>query len=409
MTVAFITQSAPYGRSEAFAIAEINALRRQGLDVRTVPVRPGRSMYHTDGRVLASTSVRAALMSMPVLGAALAEVASRPLVAIACARLVLKSRTTDHFFRNLAVVPKGLWLARWARHSGVTHFHAYWATTPATVAAVASLASGVPFSFTAHAWDIEEDNLLSAKVGAARWVRTIADAGRAALVDIVGSAAADKTTTVHLGVEIPLKPVSPSRRDEFVFVTVASLEPRKGHIHLLTAFRRLRQEQPETSLRLILIGDGPLRTRLERQATLLGLARLVEFRGGIPHQALLAAIDAGAFDAMVLPSADGVAEGIPVALMEAMARGLPVIATDSGGTRELVAGGGHLVPQGDAGALADAMRSIASHPPTRARIGRAARRKVIAQFDVDLTTRRLADLLLLDLPEGAALVAGTSD
>ena len=392
MTVAFITQSAPYGHSEAFAIAEIKALRRQGIDVRTVPVRPGRSVYHADGRVLASTTVRAALHGLPVLASAVAEVASRPLVAIACARFVLRSRTVGQLIRNLAVVPKGLWLARWTRRHDVAHLHAYWATTPATVAAVASLASGVPFSFTAHAWDIEEDNLLSAKVSAARWVRTIADAGRVALVEIVGPAAADKISTIHLGVDIPSKPASPSRRAEFVFVTVASLERRKGHIHLLAALRRLRQEEPQSSFRLVLIGDGPLRTHLERQATFLGLAHNVEFRGGIPHHALMAAMDAGAFDAMVLPSADGVAEGIPVALMEAMARGLPVIATDSGGTRELVARAGLLVPQGDAGALADAMMSIASIPRTRAQLGRAARSRVIAQFDLDLTAGRLADL-----------------
>jgi glycosyltransferase involved in cell wall biosynthesis len=147
-------------------------------------------------------------------------------------------------------------------------------------------------------------------------------------------------------------------------------------------------------VRLELAGDGVLRPDLERLVRELGLEDAVTFRGYVGHDALLGEIRAGRYDAMALTSLElpgGVMEGIPVALMEAMALGLPVLTTATGSITELVDDGcGRVVPQGDAAAIAAALRKLAGDAGLRARIVAAAHARVRAGFDVATVAAELA-------------------
>jgi glycosyltransferase involved in cell wall biosynthesis len=145
----------------------------------------------------------------------------------------------------------------------------------------------------------------------------------------------------------------------------------------------------------VLVGDGELRAELERRIAREGLSDVVELRGALPHQEIPAVL-AGA-TAMVLPSVtsrDGQMEGIPVALMEAMAAGVPVVSTRLSGIPELVRDGetGLLVPERDAPALADAMERLAGDPALGARLAAAARRAVADEFDRERNVARLVEL-----------------
>jgi glycosyltransferase involved in cell wall biosynthesis len=156
-------------------------------------------------------------------------------------------------------------------------------------------------------------------------------------------------------------------------VCVAALIRKKAHDTLLRAFVRV----PEP-VKLILVGDGPLRAELTAFVSKLGLEQRVEFVGSQPP-AVVAKLQAGALCA-VLASRD---EPFGIAAVEAMAVGTPVIATDVGGLREIVSHeeSGLLVPVDDEGALAAALTLLTSDSDLRQRLGRAAADRAQALFD----------------------------
>ena len=167
--------------------------------------------------------------------------------------------------------------------------------------------------------------------------------------------------------------------------SLGRLHPQKGFSDLLTAFAQVRQRIP--SVRLFVAGDGELRDDLEAQARSLGMAAVVTFAGVRADVSEVLA----ALDVFVLPS---LWEGMPNAVLEAMASGLPVVATAVGGTPEVVVDGvtGLLVPPQDPGALAQAIGHLLRDPDLRRRMGRAGRRRVEEHFDVRETVRQVESL-----------------
>jgi glycosyltransferase involved in cell wall biosynthesis len=180
-------------------------------------------------------------------------------------------------------------------------------------------------------------------------------------------------------------PASPRQLGTRVrLITVASLIERKGHRYLFAALGRLRQAG--TELGLDVIGDGPLRLDLEKLADDLGVGDLVSFQGGKDKMAVAAALRRA--DVFVLPS---LAENLPCALLEAMATGLPVVATGVGGIPEVVGSGqGILVAPGSADALADALgqivTSIGDYDPDQVRA------IAVSRFGHDAIARRWAEV-----------------
>jgi glycosyltransferase involved in cell wall biosynthesis len=162
--------------------------------------------------------------------------------------------------------------------------------------------------------------------------------------------------------------------------TVGSLTPKKSHETLLRAIRVARRSLPD--LRVAVVGQGPMAGTLRRRAADLAVADAVTFVGYREDAARVAS----AFDVFVLSSRH---EGLPVALLEAMAAGRPVVATRVGGVPEVVRdrGEGILVPPGDPEALAAALVTVLADADLRARLGAAARRRA-ADFDIRRAVRR---------------------
>jgi glycosyltransferase involved in cell wall biosynthesis len=167
--------------------------------------------------------------------------------------------------------------------------------------------------------------------------------------------------------------------DDVVFLTTARLDPQKGVDVLLHAARAV------DGARFVIAGTGAERARLEAQAAALGVHERVQFLG---HRTDVPALLA-ASDAFVLPS---LFEGTPLALLEAMAAGMPVVSSAIPGTDEVVSDGetGLLVRAGDSDALADVLRRIVAEPELRARLGAAARRRAETEHSAVSSTRRVA-------------------
>lgn len=152
----------------------------------------------------------------------------------------------------------------------------------------------------------------------------------------------------------------------FVVGHVARHRAVKNQALLLDAFARFRATREDAFL--VLVGDGPLRAELEQEAVRLGIARHVRFAGDVRDTAAVYR----EFDVFVLSS---VTEGTSVSILEALASGVPVVATAVGGTPALLRGGecGVLVPSGDAETLAEALRNLAAAPDRRAVLVRRGR------------------------------------
>lgn len=164
-----------------------------------------------------------------------------------------------------------------------------------------------------------------------------------------------------------------------IVTMVAVLRPGKGHEVLFKALPRLQQVVPGVQIKLV--GDGELADDLRRQAARYGAA--IEFLGqrmDVPD--LL-----GASDVLVLPSWS---EALPTVLMEAGAASLPVVATDVGGTAEIVVNGetGYVVPAGDADALAQRLIDVLQNPVRAAQMGEKARERVTRLFSLQQQAQR---------------------
>ncbi len=161
--------------------------------------------------------------------------------------------------------------------------------------------------------------------------------------------------------------------DSFVVGIVARLRPEKNHELLLRAAAALVAK--DIQLMICAVGDGPRRAQLELLAADLRITDHVVWAGELNDAARVAT----AFDVAVLCSEW---EGLPLAALEVMSAGVPLIATAVGGLPDLLAdGGGVLVPSGGADALADAIETLHGQPAAAARIGAAGQRRVQAQHD----------------------------
>lgn len=182
-------------------------------------------------------------------------------------------------------------------------------------------------------------------------------------------------------------------------VTVANLRPEKSHETLIDAAAILVRDFP--ALRFRIVGSGPRRAELEALAAARGLSAHIEFLG---HREDVPALLRDA-DAYVLPSRS---EAFPNGVIEAMAAGLPIVASAVGGLLDLIDNGktGRLVPPAEPEALAAAVRALIEAPAEAAAMGAAARAAVVQQYSFDRMIASFEDLYLSSLPLGAAARAG---
>ena len=205
-----------------------------------------------------------------------------------------------------------------------------------------------------------------------------------------------RVEVVHMGIDARAlervsarPPGGPAR-----VLTVARFVEKKGLAYAVDAFARVAARFPDADYAII--GDGPLFAEIRDRIERAGLSARVRLLGALDGTAVARELERA--DVFLLPSvtaADGDQEGIPVVLMEAMALALPVLSTHHSGIPELVDDGetGRLVPERDVEALAEALATLLSDRALRGTMGAAGRRKVLAEFDLEVLDRTLLGLL----------------
>lgn len=387
--------------SETFVLYEIVEVERLGSRVEVFSlVRESGTIQHPEAAALTARTVYPARDPLGLLRAQLHWLRARPRRYLRAWGRALAGnlRSPKFLLRAFATVPEAAYFARRMERAGVDHVHAHFATHAALAAYVVHTLTGLPYSFTAHAHDLYvERAMLDEKIAAAAVVVTISDYNRDLIGRVYGEEARGKTVVVRSGVDLDrFRPTpAPDAQAPFTLLCVASLEEKKGHAILVEALARL--DERGVGFRCLLVGEGEERAAIERRLAEHGLADRVELLGAQPRERVLELLQAAG--ALVLPSvvtASGKMEGLPVALIEAMAMARPVIATAISGVPELVEDGrnGLLVPQRDADALAAAIERLATDPRLGPALGRAGRAKVEAEYDLRRNVGRLHGLFV---------------
>jgi glycosyltransferase involved in cell wall biosynthesis/SAM-dependent methyltransferase/GT2 family glycosyltransferase len=385
--------------SETFVLRELVEIDRQpGVHCEVLSLFPeAAEPVHPAAREWVARRKRASPAG--AIGALAYWAGHRPLRLAAVVSAVIGDyvRSPRLLGRALVAVGCALQHARRLRADPMDHLHAHFATYPALAAWTCWRMVGIPYSFTAHAHDIFVHRLgLRRRIDEAAFCVGISEHNARILRDVAAGRGSD-VHVVHCGIAPELyamRPRAPRAGEPIRVACVAALKDYKGHRVLLDAIGRLARDGHAVDVDLV--GDGPLRGELERQAARLDLVDHVRFLGALTEPEVADVVDRA--DVFVLASRiqrDGDTDGIPVALMEAMASGLPVVASDVSGVPELVRHGetGLLAPVDDDAALADTLRNILLDPDAAIERARAGRALVEDRFDVAGQALRLLELI----------------
>jgi glycosyltransferase involved in cell wall biosynthesis len=393
--VAFVLKGYPR-LSETFIAQEIAALERRGLDILIVSLRKP-----TDARRHAvHDEIRAPLLYLPEY------LLLEPLRVF---RAWLHQRkapnygsTRNQWLRDLLRDPTPNRMRRFGQALVLAHelpadikrLHAHFLHTPASVTRYAALLRGLAWTGSAHAKDIwtTPEWEKREKLASCEWLVTCTAANHAHLSAF---APPGKVELVYHGLDFsrfPPHEAKPSNDggNPIVILSVGRLVEKKGTDILLEALARLPRDLP---WRLVHVGGGPLKDKLERRARSLGIAARVEWRGPRTQTELLAEYRAADLFALASRVArDGDRDGLPNVLAEAQSQGLASVATRVSGIPELIEHGrtGLLVAPGSPGEFARALEELIKDPVRRRTLGEAGRRRVSEEFGLERNIARLA-------------------
>lgn len=397
MKVLYINAETPWGRGEPFVLEELLEINKyKDVHLTVIPRTPPREFFHTEGIDILQKAIWLPLFSLRFLPLVIKSLFCNKFWSI-LKRILFKSRTFLMSIKNLVVVPKAVYVANYVTKHNINHIHVHWGSTTATMGYVVAELTGIPWSFTLHRWDITEDNLLKQKTDSAQFVRCISAIGRNELLSIVGDEYMGKIHVIHMGVNVSseVSYLQDINQGEFTIVCPANIIPVKGHEYLIKACDIIRKR--DADFLCLIIGDGMLEDKLKTEVDNMALGDYIHFTGRMPHHELMDMYQQGNVDVVVLPSIntdDGEHEGIPVALMEAMVYGIPVISTKTGGIPELLDNGaGILVHEKSAKELADAIEILVNDPLLKRQIGVQGRFRVERDFNLEQNTNNLLKLM----------------
>lgn len=382
--------------SETFISNEILLLERLGFTLHLFSMRQPRETFSQESikkiRAPVNYLPETLLTSLPqLLFHNLLLAGKRPGNYVTALRTAVRRLLRTRKIATIKhLLQAGYLVHRFLPNSGVVHLHAHFAHSPTSVAMFASQLSGLDFSFTAHAKDIytSDPRQLREKIAQARFVVTCTEYNKRFLKEI----SAGETTPIHrlyhgidihffsrdiLGKNDGKVPTPPYR-----ILTIARITAKKG---LPTVYRALKILYDEgISFRHTLIGDGEDRERILSLIKELGLDPFTQLPGTQSHEVVLEhyrSADVFVLGCEVAPNGDR--DGIPNVLLESMAVGVPVVATNISAIPELVVEGetGLLVPPAQPEKMARALIQLLTDIPLRKKVIEAARKRVVQTFD----------------------------
>lgn len=388
--------------SQTFIRREIQALERRGVEIVRVSIRPAETGL-VDPADLAEARRTTVLLARGPLGLApdaLRMLLRRPLRftgALAAALRFARGSETG-CVRHLAYFAEACRVVRMAERLGISHVHAHFATNPPMVALLAQRLGGPGFSFTVHNLDDAAHGRrlkLAEKIAAARFTIAVSDYGMAQVAGFCPPDARARLHLVRCGLDAAYlqgDPSPPAPGPELLFV--GRLCDEKQPLLLVAAAATLKAEGVRFRLRIV--GSGELEGAVREAIQRANLTDCVVMTGALDGSGVCRELEA--CRVLVLPSRS---EGLPLVLMEALARRRPVIATAVAGIPELVRDGveGWLIPPGDLPALCRAVKeALAASPEDLRRRGEVGAARVRERHRVDVSAHLLHELFQFHVP-----------
>ena len=386
--------------SHTFFLQEVLGLRARGMHIETAsinrPDRPQSSLPQGEAAEAQRTHYIKDGRRKRAVWNLLETALKHPAVVLRGVRAVMSVeglRIPERLYW-MFYLAEALLVGRWMKMRKLDHLHVHFGGSVANVGMLTSVAWKIPYSLTIHG----PEELLNArsyrleeKIEQASFVLCISDFCRSQLCALMPASEWDKFTVIRLGVD-PLVLTPPARPPRYMgrgetmrLVCTGRMVPAKGHHVLLQAVKLLRERK--VPLHVTMIGAGPELARLEEYVRENDLDDCVHFTHALSHPETLAQLRRA--DLFALAS---FAEGIPVALMEAMSLSLPCVSTYIAGIPELIRSGvdGLLVPPANAVAFANALEAVIGDQTLRRSLGASARQRIINQYNLPLNQELLA-------------------
>jgi colanic acid/amylovoran biosynthesis glycosyltransferase len=385
--------------TDTFIKREIRALQRRGTDISVISVwKPPPS--DSDPAILAEWANDTAF-ALPRSALAIGVIVVRSMLgapakfmrtawtAVSTANAGLRGLLYQSFYFVEAVL-----VADILERKSIDHVHNHGGDQSGTVAMLAAQLAGIDYSISFHGPHIfiaGKNNGLKRKILDAKFNRAISYFCSSQLMLFSDGSDPSFFKIVHCGLDLNrYKFRLPGRSVNRIFCA-ARLAHEKGISILVRAIAALKAAGHDFELRLA--GNGPSRDEIESEIRSLGVTSDVRLLGFLNEGEIAAELHAA--DLFVLPS---FAEGIPVSVMEAMAIGVPAIATNIAGIGELIEHekSGLLVRPADVDALAEAILRIASDETLRSKIAMSAREKIVKEFDIEIEAGKLQNYFVRD-------------
>ncbi len=395
MTIAYLVNQYPKV-SHSFIRREILGLEGCGIKVARFAIRCSESELVDEADKLELTKTRFVLGigKVGLLISLLRVFITKPVLFFQALWLALKIGwgSDRGVLLHLAYLAEACVVLIWCLDDKISHIHAHFGTNSTAVAMLCHQLGGPPYSFTVHGpeeFDKAKGIALPEKIKRSAFVVAISSFGRSQLYRWCSLEDWSKIHVIHCGVdEIFFQENLTPVPDLPQLVCVGRLSEQKGHLLLIEAAGKLAAEGWQ--FKLVLVGDGPLRSQIESRIIQLGLLNHIKITGWASNAEVKQEILLSR--ALVLPS---FAEGLPVVIMEALALGRPVLSTYVAGIPELVEPGvcGWLIPPGSVEALTDAMRKILQLPVADlVQMGKTGFERVAQQHDAAIEAGKLAAL-----------------
>lgn len=296
--------------------------------------------------------------------------------------LKLRNNAKGDSIKFVAYLMEACSLLKAARDNELDHIHAHYSTNTATVAMLCNALGGPSYSFTAHGpdeFDAPYHSSIPEKVARAAFVVAITDFCKSQLIRYSAFDHWDKVKVFRCGIATDeFSPSNHTFENNYQLVCVARMSGLKGQMLFPDALAPLVEKYPEA--KIVLVGDGDMRPKLEQKIKTLGLEKHFDLRGWQSNKEVHKIV--GESRALILAS---FAEGLPIVFMEALALGRPAIATYIAGIPELIDEQcGWIIPAGSVSHLTKALDNALGTPAeTLEKMGQEGRNRVVASHDIN--------------------------
>ena len=397
MKIAYVVSSLKI--SMTFVVNELEAHEKAGWQVLPL-VSCKQGAFENLSEVMVKWNKRSVHRSgiFVQMGATLREIITRPLrfarVIIWLATLLAKSPV--EFVKALYELSTCCYFANKCRLFGAEHIHVHFASRSLSLGLMMGILTDLPVSCSVHAFDIftRSPGSLRMRLAKCKFIASVSQFNVEYLQKTCGNSVADLCRVVHCGIDPGKFRTAVRKPEPGRIVCVCRLNPKKGLDVAIRACAKLRDN--DVKFLFEIAGDGPQRRGLEELIERLNLSDKVKLLGAKPNDQLTELFSrASVFLMPCVKTIDGDMDGIPVAMMEAMACELPVVSTSISGIPELVEDGvtGNLAPEKDVDALAQILQKLLGDTDKIEQFGKAGRERVLKDFKISENAAKLRELI----------------